>query len=52
LHPEELLAEFAGDEEDTPVLDIQGLCAKIQRGMADATGFEIGLRVILVLKCV
>jgi len=46
LHPEELLAEFAGDEEDDTVLDIKGLCAKIQCGMADAT-FEIRMRVIL-----
>jgi hypothetical protein len=47
LHPEELLAEFAGDEDEGSVLDIKGLCEKIQRRMADARGFEIGLRVIL-----
>jgi very-short-patch-repair endonuclease len=47
LHPEELLAEFAGDEEEGTVLDINGLCAKIQRLMAECNGFEIGLRVIL-----
>lgn len=47
LHPEELLAEFAGDEDENTVLDIKGLCGKIQRSMADAKGFEIGLRVIL-----
>jgi hypothetical protein len=47
LHPEELLAEFAGDEDEGSVLDIKGLCEKLQRIMADARGFEIGLRVIL-----
>jgi very-short-patch-repair endonuclease len=47
LHPEELLAEFADDENEGSVLDIKGLCEKIQRTMADARGFEIGLRVIL-----
>jgi hypothetical protein len=38
LHPEDLLAEFAGDEDEGSVLDIKGLCEKIQRGMADARG--------------
>lgn len=47
LQPEELLAEFAGDEDENTALDIKGLCGKIQRSMADAKGFEIGLRVIL-----
>jgi hypothetical protein len=47
LHPEELLAEFADDENECSVLDIKGLCEKIQRTMADARGFEIELRVIL-----
>jgi hypothetical protein len=47
LQPEELLAEFAGEEEEGTVLDIKGLCGKIQRLMADTRGFEIGLRVIL-----
>jgi hypothetical protein len=47
LQPEELLAEFAGDEEEGTVLDIKGLCGKIQRLMAEVRGFEIGLRVIL-----
>ena len=47
LHPENLLAEFAGDEDEGTILDINGLCENIQRGMADARGFEIGLRVIL-----
>lgn len=47
LQSEELLAEFAGDEDENTVLDIKGLCGKIQRSMADARGFEIGLRVIL-----
>ena len=47
LHPEELLAEFADDENEGSVLDIKGLCEKIQRTMADARGFEIELRVIL-----
>ena len=47
LHPEELLAEFAGDEDEDSVFDIKGLCEKIQRRMADARGFEIGFRVIL-----
>jgi very-short-patch-repair endonuclease len=47
LYAEELLAEFAGDEGESTVLDIKGLCGKIQRGMADARGFEIELRVIL-----
>ena len=47
LQPEELLAEFAGDEEEGTVLDIKGLCGKIQRLMADTRGFEIGLRVVL-----
>ena len=43
LQPEELLAEFAGEEEEGTVLDIKGLCGKIQRLMADTRGFEIGL---------
>ena len=47
LHPEELLAEFTGDEESGTVLDIGGLCRKIQRLMADVSGFDIELRVIL-----
>lgn len=47
LHPENLLAKFAGDEDKGTILDIKGLCENIQRGMADARGFEIGLRVIL-----
>jgi hypothetical protein len=47
LHPENLLAEFAGNEDEGTILDIKGLCENIQREMADATGFEIGLRVIL-----
>jgi hypothetical protein len=47
LHPEKLLAEFAGDEDEGSVLDIKGLCENIQRGMADTRGFEIGSRVIL-----
>src|SRR6202050_2572464 len=47
LHPEELLAEFAGDENEGGVLDVKGLCEEIQRGMADERGFEIGFRVIL-----
>jgi hypothetical protein len=47
LHPEKLLAEFAGDEDEGAILDIKGLCENIQRGMADARGFEIELRVIL-----
>ena len=47
LHPENLLAEFAGDEDEGSVLDIKGLCEKIQRTMADEGGFEIGSRVIL-----
>jgi hypothetical protein len=47
LHPEELLAEFAGDEDEGGVLDVKGLCEEIQRGMADERGFEIGFRVIL-----
>jgi hypothetical protein len=47
LHPEELLAEFAGDEDASTVLDIKGLCEKIQNSMAEAKGFEIALRVIL-----
>ena len=47
LQPEELPAEFAGDEDENTVLDIKGLCGKMQRSMADAKGFEIGLRVIL-----
>lgn len=47
LHSEELLAEFAGGEEEGTVLDIKGLCGKIQNMMAETRGFEIGLRVIL-----
>ena len=47
LQPEELLAEFAGEEEEGKVLDIKGLCGKIQRLMADARGFEIGFQVVL-----
>lgn len=47
LLPEELLAEFAGDEEEGTVLDIKGLCGKIQRLMTEARGFWIGLRVVL-----
>ncbi|HXP42716.1 MAG TPA: AAA domain-containing protein, partial [Candidatus Acidoferrales bacterium] len=47
LHPEKLLAEFAGDEDEGTILDINGVCENIQRGMADARGFEIGSRVIL-----
>lgn len=47
LHAEELLAEFAGDEGESTVLNIKGLCGKIQRGMADTRDFEIDLRVIL-----
>jgi hypothetical protein len=47
LQPEELLAEFAGEEEEGTVLDIKGLCGKIRRLMADTRGFEIGLRVVL-----
>jgi len=47
LQAEELLAEFAGDEEQGTVLDIKAVCGKIQRLMADSKGFEIGLRVIL-----
>jgi hypothetical protein len=47
LHQENLLAKFAGDEDKGTILDIKGLCENIQRGMADARGFEIGLRVIL-----
>jgi Protein of unknown function (DUF4011) len=47
LHPEELLAEFAGDEEEGTVLNIMGLCTKIQGMMAETKGFEVGLRVIL-----
>jgi hypothetical protein len=47
LHPENLLPRFAGDEDKGTSLDIKGLCENIQRGMADARGFEIGLRVIL-----
>ena len=30
LHPEELLADFAGDEEEDTVLDIKGLCGRIR----------------------
>jgi very-short-patch-repair endonuclease len=47
LHPEQLLAEFVGDEEEGTVLDIKGLCGKIQHMMAEAKGFQIGLRVVL-----
>jgi hypothetical protein len=47
LHPENLLGEFAGDEDKGTILDIKGLCENIQREMADARGFEIGLRVVL-----
>jgi very-short-patch-repair endonuclease len=47
LQPDELLAEFAGDEDGGTVLDIKGLCGKIHGLMADSKGFEIGLRVIL-----
>jgi very-short-patch-repair endonuclease len=47
LHSDELLADFAGDEEEDTVLDIKGLCGNIQLSMAEAKGFEIGLRVIL-----
>jgi hypothetical protein len=47
LQPEELLAEFVGEEEEGTVLDIKGLCGKIQRLMADTKGFEIGSRVVL-----
>ncbi|HET6181480.1 MAG TPA: AAA domain-containing protein [Candidatus Sulfotelmatobacter sp.] len=47
LQLEELLADFAGDEDDGTVLDIKGLCGKIQGFMADASGFDIELRVIL-----
>jgi Protein of unknown function (DUF4011) len=47
LHPEELLAEFAGDEEEGTVLNIMGLCTKLQGMMAETKAFEIGLRVIL-----
>lgn len=47
LHPEELLAEFAGDEDEGTVLDIKGLAGKIKNSMAQVRGFEIELRVIL-----
>lgn len=47
LRPENLLAEFAGGEDEGTIFDIKGLCENIQRGMADARGFEIGLQVIL-----
>jgi hypothetical protein len=47
LQSEELLAEFVGEEEEDTVLEIKGLCGKIQRLMADTKGFEIGLQVVL-----
>ena len=47
VHGEDLLTEFAGDEEAGTVLNIGALCGKIQGLMADVAGFEIGLRVIL-----
>jgi hypothetical protein len=47
LQPKEFLAEFVGEEEEGTVLDIKGLCGKIQRLMADTKGFEIRLRVVL-----
>jgi very-short-patch-repair endonuclease len=47
LQPEELLAEFAGDEEEGSVLDIKGLCEKILTSMTEARGFEIKFAVTL-----
>lgn len=47
LQPEELLATFFGDGDEGTVLNIGGLCQEIQRHMAEAKGFEIGLKVIL-----
>jgi hypothetical protein len=35
------------EEEEGTVLHIKGLCGKIQRLVADTSGFEIGLRVVL-----
>src|SRR5436309_497255 len=47
LQPEEILAEFTGDEDEGTVLDIKGLCGKIIGAMAEARGFEIRLGVTL-----
>ncbi|HEX3820307.1 MAG TPA: AAA domain-containing protein [Candidatus Sulfotelmatobacter sp.] len=47
LHPEELLTEFAGDEEEGTVLDIKGLCGKIVNSMREVKDFEINLTVLL-----
>jgi very-short-patch-repair endonuclease len=47
LQPEELLAAFAGDTDEGTVFDVKGLCAEVQKRMAETKGFEIGLRVIL-----
>lgn len=47
LQSEELLTEFAGDEEQNTVLDIKGLCEKILSSMTEARGFEIKFAVTL-----
>ena len=47
LHPEELLAKFAGDMDEGTVCDVKGLCGEIQRRMAETHGFEIGFKTIL-----
>jgi len=47
LQPDELLAEFAGDADESTVLNVKGLCSEILGRMSEAKGFSIGLRVIL-----
>ena len=47
LQPDQLLAEFAGDEDEDTVLDIKGLCEKIIGAMVEARGFEIKFAVTL-----